>query len=46
MGKIVHALKMGWVKPRQPDKDSEDEDDDDERSKYFDLWSKDDEVCL
>ncbi|XP_063041800.1 ribosome biogenesis protein bop1 [Engraulis encrasicolus] len=33
VGKMVHAIKMGWIKPRRP-KESE--------PQYYDLWAKED----
>jgi len=34
VGQLVHAIKMGWIKPRKP-KPSEDED-----TKYYDIWAE------
>ena len=40
VGKMVHAIKMGWMKPR-PVKKGEEED---ETKKYYMLWQSDDQV--
>lgn len=42
---MVHSMKMGWMKtPTQRKKELEERDKEEE--KYFDLWSKEDEVCV
>ncbi|KAJ1195160.1 hypothetical protein NDU88_004441 [Pleurodeles waltl] len=33
VSKLVHAIKMGWIKPRKPKDDT---------PKYYDLWAKED----
>ncbi|KAL7830745.1 hypothetical protein SRHO_G00318720 [Serrasalmus rhombeus] len=33
VGKLVHAIKMGWIKPRRPKETA---------PKYYDLWAKED----
>ena len=38
VGRMVHAIKMGWAKPRKP-KASEDEL---QKARFYDLWSADD----
>ena len=39
VGKMVHAIKMGWMKPRPAKKSDEDD-----APKYFMLWQTDDQV--
>lgn len=34
VGKFLHALKMGWIKPTKPKTEEEEE----EQQKFFDLW--------
>lgn len=36
VGKMVHAIKMGWMKPRQQKTPEEEEED---KRKRYDLWS-------
>ena len=43
VGRLVHAIKMGWIKPRPKEVDDEDADDLDRR-KFYLLWDKDDNV--
>ena len=38
VGKMVHAIKMGWMKPRQDKKE------DDNSKKFYMLWHTDDQV--
>ena len=42
VGRMVHAIKMGWMKPRE-EKPSDDEDEDEE-PKYYQLWDDENEV--
>ena len=37
---MVHAMKMGWMKPTEPKKDEADDDE----PKFYMLWEKDDQV--
>ncbi|CAH1780147.1 unnamed protein product, partial [Owenia fusiformis] len=37
VGRLVHAMKMGWIKPRPPKTD------DDEQPNYYNLWSNEDQ---
>jgi len=39
VGKMVHAIKMGWMKPRPAQKT-----DQDDKPKYYMLWQTDDQV--
>jgi len=39
VGKMVHAIKMGWMKPRRVEKSEEDD-----APKYYMLWQTDDQV--
>lgn len=39
---MVHAIKMGWVKPELKKEETEDPDD----RKYYLLWGKDDDVSV
>ena len=41
---MVHAIKMGWMKPKTEKKDDEEENEDDMQNFYM-LWNKDDQVC-
>ncbi|XP_052818042.1 ribosome biogenesis protein bop1-like [Mya arenaria] len=41
VGQMVHALKMGWMKPSKPD-DEKDEEEDDEPNFYM-IWNDDDD---
>lgn len=38
VSKLVHAIKMGWIKPRRVDDDS--------RGRYYDLWAGEDSSIL
>lgn len=38
VGQMVHALKMGWMKPNSEKKEEDDE------PKYYQLWKDDEEV--
>uniref|UniRef100_A0A8P4K614 Ribosome biogenesis protein BOP1 n=1 Tax=Dicentrarchus labrax TaxID=13489 RepID=A0A8P4K614_DICLA len=38
VSKLVHAIKMGWIKPRRQDDDS--------RGRYYDLWTNEDSSIL
>ncbi|KAM3596728.1 uncharacterized protein V6R79_019460 [Siganus canaliculatus] len=38
VSKLVHAIKMGWIKPRRQDDDS--------RGRYYDLWAAEDTSIL
>lgn len=38
VSKLVHAIKMGWIKPRRVEDDS--------RGRYYDLWSTEDSSIL
>lgn len=38
VSKLVHAIKMGWIKPRRQDDDS--------RGRYYDLWASEDASIL
>ncbi|XP_053719580.1 ribosome biogenesis protein bop1 [Synchiropus splendidus] len=38
VSKLVHAIKMGWIKPRREDSDSKD--------RYYDLWANEDSSIL
>ncbi|GLD48504.1 ribosome biogenesis protein BOP1 isoform X1, partial [Lates japonicus] len=38
VSKLVHAIKMGWIKPRRMEDDS--------RGRYYDLWSTEDSSIL
>ncbi|XP_077362292.1 ribosome biogenesis protein bop1 [Festucalex cinctus] len=38
VSKLVHAIKMGWIKPRRARDDS--------RGRYYDLWGKEDSSVL
>ena len=38
---MVHALKMGWMKPTKPKSDEEEQE-----HKYYMLWRDDDEVSM
>lgn len=38
VSKLVHAIKMGWIKPRRVD--------DDNRGRYYDLWAGEDTSIL
>ncbi|XP_039648342.1 ribosome biogenesis protein bop1 [Perca fluviatilis] len=38
VSKLVHAIKMGWIKPRRVDDDS--------RGRYYDLWANEDSSIL
>ncbi|KAL7382005.1 hypothetical protein ABVT39_014871 [Epinephelus coioides] len=38
VSKLVHAIKMGWIKPRRQDDDS--------RGRYYDLWANEDTSIL
>lgn len=38
VSKLVHAIKMGWIKPRRVDDDS--------RGRYYDLWAGEDTSIL
>ena len=42
---MVHALKKGWMKFSDPEKDEE-EDEEAEIPKYYDLWKDENEVCM
>ena len=41
VGKMVHAIKMGWMKPRPAQKT-----DQDDKPKYYMLWQTDDQVVF
>ncbi|XP_074644909.1 ribosome biogenesis protein bop1-like [Tubulanus polymorphus] len=41
VGKYVHAIKMGWMKPRPPP--SKSDENDEENRQYYMLWSNDDQ---
>ena len=43
VGKMVHAIKMGWMKPR-PAKKTEAEDE--SKRKFYMLWQTDDQVKI
>lgn len=38
VSKLVHAIKMGWIKPRRQEDDS--------RGRYYDLWATEDSSIL
>uniref|UniRef100_A0A667Y763 Ribosome biogenesis protein BOP1 n=1 Tax=Myripristis murdjan TaxID=586833 RepID=A0A667Y763_9TELE len=38
VSKLVHAIKMGWIKPRRVEDDS--------RGRYYDLWASEDSSIL
>ncbi|XP_032364874.1 ribosome biogenesis protein bop1 isoform X3 [Etheostoma spectabile] len=38
VSKLVHAIKMGWIKPRRVEDDS--------RGRYYDLWANEDSSIL
>nr|XP_046273143.1 ribosome biogenesis protein bop1 [Scatophagus argus] len=38
VSKLVHAIKMGWIKPRRVEDDS--------RGRYYDLWASEDSSLL
>lgn len=38
VSKLVHAIKMGWIKPRRME--------DDNRGRYYDLWASEDSSIL
>ncbi|KAK2830985.1 hypothetical protein Q5P01_018916 [Channa striata] len=38
VSKLVHAIKMGWIKPRRVEEDS--------RERYYDLWASEDSSLL
>ncbi|KAM6903383.1 ribosome biogenesis protein bop1 isoform 2-T2 [Lycodopsis pacificus] len=38
VSKLVHAIKMGWIKPRRTEDDS--------RGRYYDLWTNEDSSLL
>ncbi|XP_060915566.1 ribosome biogenesis protein bop1 isoform X2 [Labrus mixtus] len=38
VSKLVHAIKMGWIKPRRDDQDT--------RGRYYDLWASEDTSIL
>ncbi|XP_069544102.1 ribosome biogenesis protein bop1 isoform X2 [Brachyistius frenatus] len=38
VSKLVHAIKMGWIKPRRVEEDS--------RGRYYDLWTTEDSSIL
>ncbi|XP_041811583.1 ribosome biogenesis protein bop1 [Chelmon rostratus] len=38
VSKLVHAIKMGWIKPRRQEDDS--------RGRYYDLWASEDSSIL
>ncbi|XP_058475374.1 ribosome biogenesis protein bop1 [Solea solea] len=38
VSKLVHAIKMGWIKPRRVDDDS--------RGRFYDLWANEDSSIL
>lgn len=38
VSKMVHAIKMGWIKPRRVEDDS--------RGRYYDLWANEDSSIL
>lgn len=38
VSKLVHAIKMGWIKPRRLEDDS--------RGRYYDLWASEDSSIL
>uniref|UniRef100_A0A8C2WYF3 Ribosome biogenesis protein BOP1 n=1 Tax=Cyclopterus lumpus TaxID=8103 RepID=A0A8C2WYF3_CYCLU len=38
VSKLVHAIKMGWIKPRRTEDDS--------RGRYYDLWANEDSSIL
>ncbi|XP_013404052.1 ribosome biogenesis protein bop1-B [Lingula anatina] len=40
VGQLVHAIKMGWIKPKKPTTEE------DEQPKYYDIWGKDDESAI
>lgn len=45
VGKMVHSMKMGWMKtPSQRNKELEDAQKDDQV--YYDIWTNEDEVCF
>ena len=39
VGRLVHAMKMGWIKPRKPKREEEEDDD-----QFYQLWKDDDQV--
>ena len=43
VGRMVHSIKMGWMKPKKPAKDSDDSDSEDENM-FYELWKDDDQV--
>ena len=44
VSKLVHAIKMGWIKPRVDEEKVTDEPDKVAERKYYQLWEKDDAV--
>ena len=41
VGRIVHAMKMGWIKPKPPTEDEEEDE-----PKFYHLWENESEVSL
>ena len=39
---MVHALKMGWMKPSKPDEDKDE--DEENQNIFFNIWNEDEEV--
>lgn len=39
VGKYVHAIKMGWIKPK-PKEETKKSDDEEEQVKFYDLWGE------
>ena len=44
VGRMVHSIKMGWMKPSKPKRDPNDPDAEDEP--FYDLWRADEEVKM
>ena len=42
VGQMVHALKMGWMKPSKPDEDKDE--DEENQNIFFNIWNEDEEV--
>ena len=43
---MVHAIKMGWMKPPTEKKEGEEEEEKEEDMTYYDLWKDDNEVTI
>lgn len=41
---MVHALKMGWMKPSKPAEDKDEEEE--EQPNFYMIWNEDEEVSF